>query len=138
MAGRVPIEQTFSMGSLGVTNASQPITGIDINNLTEAFMISNPTSNVNSVFLGDSSVNTSNGIEIPPGSAPLFSIIETRQLYELQNALIRLYELIKCDSYPGPSDLIPLVVWNPSHFFLVASVPGPTTVGMIFFRNVYV
>lgn len=137
MAGRVPIEQTFSMGSLGVTASAQPISSLDINNLTEAFMISNPSTNAASVFLGDQSVNTLNGIEIPVGSAPLFAINDTRQLYELQNALITIYEKVKCEAYPKP-DLIPLVVWNPSRIYLIAAVAGPTTVGMIFFRNVYV
>jgi hypothetical protein len=137
MAGRVPIEQSFTPGQLGVTAAAQPISGLDINNLTEAFIVSNPSTNANSVFIGDSSVSITNGIEITPGSQLLFSVREERQLYEIQNALIKIFEMVKCSAYPDP-DLIPLVVWNPSHFFLVAAVAGPTNVSMIFFRNVYV
>jgi hypothetical protein len=126
------------MGTLGVTNVAQPISSLDINNLTLAFMISNPSTNANSVFFGDASVTTTNGIEITVGSSPLFTIDETRQLYEVQNALIRIFEKIpECEPFPDP-DFIPVVVWNPSQMFLIASVAGPTNVGMIFFKNVYV
>jgi hypothetical protein len=137
MPARTPRAQTFSMGTLGVTNNAQAISNLGINNLTLAFMISNPSTNANSVFLGDTSVSPLNGIEITPGSAPLFTIEEIRQLYEVQNALIRIYEGLKCGAYPDP-DLIPLVVWDPSTFNLIAAVAGPTNVGLMFFKNVYV
>jgi hypothetical protein len=134
---RIPLEQTFSMGSLGVSNTAQPISPLDITSLIQAFMISNPSSNANSVFLGDQSVSTTNGIEIPPGAAPLFNINNVRQLYEIQNPQIKTWETMNCTPYQDP-DFIPFICWNPSHFYLIASVAGPTNVGMIFFKNVYI
>ena len=150
MPNRVPIEQTWTMGGGpnlqggGVTNNAQSIAPtLDVNNLITAFIISNPSVNTNSVWWGDSSLNvnaaatTSNGIEIPPGSAPMFLIEETRQLYEVQNALMSIYEKVMCDAYPNP-DFIPVIVWNPSHIFIMTNVAGPlANIGMIFFKSVY-
>lgn len=150
-ATRTPIEQTFTMGGGpnltggGVTNSAQSIApSLDVNNLIESFIISNPSVNTASIWWGDQSVTvnaagtTAIGIEIPPGAAQFFTIDETRQLYEVQNALITMYESIKCEAYPSP-DKLPVVVWNPAHIWVVTNVAGPlANIGMIFFKNVYV
>jgi|SRR6516165_456637 hypothetical protein len=151
MPSRVPIEQTFTMGGGpnlvggGVTNVAQSIApALDVNNLIESFIIGNPSGNTNSVWWGDQSVmvngagTTAIGIEIPPGSAQLFAVEEIRQLYEVQNSLMKMYEKVMCEAYPQP-DFIPVVVWNPSHIFIVTNVAGPlANIGMIFFKNVYI
>jgi hypothetical protein len=135
---RIPIEQTATTPGFGVTNVAQPISTLDLTSLTTAFMISNFSTNVNSVWLGfDPSVTVTTGIEITPGSAPLFTINQVRQLYETQNPLIRLWEKIACVAFPQP-DLIPIVSWNPSHVYLITNVAGPVQVGTAFFKNVYV
>lgn len=151
MATRTPIEQTFSMGGGpnlvggGVTNVAQSIApSLDINNLIESFIIANPSVNTASIWWGDNSVlvnaaaTTAIGIEIPPGAAQFFTVDETRQLYEVQNPLMTLYEMVKCKPYPQP-DYLPVVVWNPKNIFVVTNVAGPlANIGMIFFKNVYV
>jgi hypothetical protein len=110
---------------------------LDLTALIQAFVISNPSGNANSVWLGDQTVSITNGYEIKPGAGPLFAVTEERQFYEIQNPLIKQWETLNCQPYPNP-DLIPIVCWNPSHFFLVSNVAGPTTVGMVFFKSVYV
>jgi hypothetical protein len=148
---RVPIEQKFTMGGGpglvggGVTNLPQSIApSLNYNNLIESFVIANPSVNTASIWWGDQSVfvnagaTTAIGIEIPPGAAQAFIVDETRQLYEVQNALMSIYEMAKCGPYPQP-DLIPVVVWNPSNIFIVTNVAGPlANIGIIFFINVYI
>jgi hypothetical protein len=133
---RIPLEQTFSQTSLSVTNSAIPISNLDLTQLITAFLISNPSTNANSVFIGDVNVSITNGIEIPVGSAPLFDIEDVRQLYEIQNPAMQLWEFANCKSYPNP-DLIPIICWNPSHWFVIAPVAGPTVVGATFFKSVY-
>jgi hypothetical protein len=134
---RVPLEQTFNGFAVSVTNNAAPISNLDLTNLVSSFFISNPSTNTNSVWIGDSNVSINTGLEITAGSGPQFFAIEDqRQLYELQNPLIKIYEGEACQAYPNP-DFIPLVVWNPQHWFIITNVAGPVVVTFMPFRNVY-
>lgn len=134
---RPPIEQTFFTVALTALSANNvPIAqNINISSLINAFIICNPSSNVNSVFWGDSNVSTSSGIEIPPGNAPLFGTEEIRQLYELQDPLLLEAQKAICGKIDPIA--IPVVVWNPSNIFIIAANAN-VNVSLAFFRNVYI
>lgn len=133
---RIPLEQTFSQTQLSVTNVATPISNLDLTQLITAFMISNFSANVNSVWIGDVNVSVTNGIEITVGSAPIFDIEDVRQLYEIQNPAMKLWEFANCTGYPQP-DLIPIICWNPSHWYIVTNVAGPVACSATFFKSVY-
>lgn len=129
------IEQTFVSGSIGVTASAQPISNLDLSSMCQAFIICNPSSNTQSVFWGDQNVTTTTGIEITPGSAPLFSVGGIRQLYELQDPMRIAASAAACQVAPDVA--IPVVCWYPAHINIIAAVAGPTVVSLLFFRNVY-
>jgi hypothetical protein len=132
---RIPLEQTFANGPLVVSNVSPvQLSGLDLTSLITAILFSNQSANTNSVFWGGPQVSTTGGTEIAPGSAPLLVINQGRQLYELQDPAIK--EAIGILCAPVDPISIPLIVWNPSHIYLIAAT-APTTIGVTFFYNVY-
>jgi hypothetical protein len=133
---RQNLEQTFLTQPLSVPtiNQVQIAPSINLNNQIIAFMICNFSTNANSVFWGSNPVSTTSGIEITPGSAPLFTIDEVRQLYEIQTSAENLASMASCQMVP--STLIPLVVWNPANIWIIAAnAITPVTIGL--FYNVY-
>jgi hypothetical protein len=134
---RLPLEQTFTSQSLLVSNVSAvPIGSQNINNLIIAFMICNFSSNTSSVFFGSAGITATSGIEITPGSAPLFTIDEVRQLYEIETPAENLVALTNCGVQPTPIS-IPILVWNPMNIWIIAGGIAPVPVSLIFFNNVY-
>ena len=136
MAGRTPLEQTFTTLPLSVPTANdvQIAPAYSINNQVIAFMICNFASNANSVFWGSHPVSTTSGIEITPGSAPMFTIEEVRELYELETPLQNIFQEQAC--MPSPPVIIPIIVWNPSNIWIIAAT-AITPVSIALFNNVY-
>lgn len=134
---RTPIEQTFFSQSVLVSNVTPTpfANNLTITSLMQTIFICNPSSNTNSVFFGDNNVSTTQGQEIVAGTGPIAIIIQQgRQLYELQDPEMITAQATACQ--PMDPTSIPLVVWNPSNMFLIAAT-APTTVALLFFRNVY-
>lgn len=100
----------------------------------DSFLLCVYTTAANSVFFGDQSVTTTNGMEIPAGVTVQFSISNERQLYELQLPLLPVASQIVCAAMPQ-SD-IPFVYWDLSQLYLVAA--APTNVVIIPFKRAYV
>ncbi len=132
---RPVIEQTFFSASIAVGVAATPLAQqLNLSSMIEGFILSNFSSNANSVFAGDAGVTTTSGVEIIKGAGVTWRISQTRQLYEIQNPTLVSAQVALCQSMTG--DMIPVIVWNPSNFYLIAA--APTTIGAMFFRNVYV
>lgn len=135
MDARPVIEQTFFSASILVGTVPTPLAGsLTTTSMIDAFILSNFSTNANSVFGGDAGITTNAGVEIIKGAGVTFRISQTRQLYEIQNPVLVSAQVALCSTMPP--DSIPVIVWNPSNFYLIAS--APTTIGVIFFRNVYV
>lgn len=131
---RSPIEQTFFNFALAVGTTPTPVSSqIQIASLISSIIFSNPSTNANSVFLGDQNVSTTSGIEIVVGASPVLSIQQTRQLYEVQDPSLFTAQVAMCAPLTPIS--IPVIVWNPLTMYFVAS--APTTIGVMMFRNVY-
>lgn len=136
MPSRTPIEQTFFNFSISVPNTPVPLSSqIQVPSLITSIILSNPSSNANSVFMGDQNVTTLTGIEITVGSAPILSLAQERQLYEVQDPMLLAAQTLACQKTDAIQ--IPLVVFNPQKIFLIAGVAGPTIVACMMFRSVY-
>jgi hypothetical protein len=141
---RQPIEQLFVTFPLVVNSVPTPLSAaLDINAYVQSFDICNPSANTASVFWGDGQVTAStagsigSGIEILTGTTQTFVIRQERQIYELQDPAIVIATKEACDVIHP--QMIPVVVWNPSNFFLIATAAAaPVTVSCAIFRNVYI
>ncbi len=132
---RPVIEQTFFSASLAVGVVATPLAQqLNLSSMVDTFIISNFSGNANSVFAGDAGIQLNSGVEIIKGAGVTFRITQTRQLYEIQNPVLVSAGVALCQSMSP--DMIPVIVWNPSNLYLIAS--APTTIGVLFFRNVYV
>lgn len=93
---------------------------LDQTKLVSSFLISNYSTNPESIFLGvDSRLQAS--IEIMPGAAPVFtSFQEGRQLYELQWLTAKI-------ASQSAQDLIkiPIMVWDLTRWYIQAGGTGP-------------
>jgi len=105
--------------------------------LIDTFMITIPSTAANSVFLGfNQGVNTTNGIELLAGTTSVFKIDhDTRQLYELQNLLTRLNQVL-CGTPVTPTEAIPFVAWDMSNVFVIAA--AATVISFAIFKAVYI
>ena len=134
---RTPVEQTFVSISVSVPNTIVPMaTQYQLPSLIQSMLICNPSSNGNSVFFGDQNVTTTSGIEVIAGTAINLAIVQERQLYEIQDPALLQAQMIGCATITPVS--IPIVVWNPSDFYFIAGVAGPTVIAVMLFRNVYI
>src|ERR1700688_1698585 len=101
---RVPIEQTFFNFPLVVGVVPTPVSSqIQLGSLIASMIFSNPSTNANSVFLGDQNVSLTSGIEIVVGSSPILSIQQTRQLYEVQDPTMYTAQAAMCQELPPVS-----------------------------------
>lgn len=88
------------------------------NAFIDSFLICVYTTAANSVFFGDSTVSITTGIEIPAGVTVQFSISNERQLYEVQNPLLKIAESMTCENQRGEE--ITFVYFDLSQLYLVA------------------
>lgn len=122
--------------ALAAANIAQPIKSNGaLTDLIVSFVVSVPSTAANSVFLGDQNVTTSTGIEILPGAPLLFTIDQTRQLYELQSPLEDLVRKVACNTQLQP-EKIPFVCWNLANVYLVAS--AATNLAVMPFKVPYI
>lgn len=105
----------------------------DLSMMIQSFIICVPAASPRNVVLGDQGVSITsatvfNGLEIRAGIPIRFVINQTRQLYEIETPLI--------ESFCVSPARIPVIAWNPSNIFLVAT--AATDISVILFPNVYV
>jgi hypothetical protein len=146
MAGdtRQPLEQLFVTFTISVNSVPTPLSPpIDINAYVQSFTLCNPSVNTASVFWGDGQVTSSiagvigTGIELLTGTSQAFVIRQERQFYELQEPELLTAQKELCQVIDPK--MIPVVVWNPQNFFLVATVAAaPVVISCCLFRNVYI
>lgn len=100
----------------------------DKTKLITSFVIANPSTGA-SVFIGNAGVSAASGLEIPAGTAPMFSVDnQGRQLYELQQLLLSINTGLKCAHVPLEG--LPFVVWDLSTLFLVAAANTTVSIGV--------
>lgn len=106
---------------------SQGTSQASIDLLITAFTICTPAAAGANVWLGDSSITPAsfNGIEIVAGTSKSFSVATERQLYEVQEPLVKLACM---DGFA-----VPMTVWDPSTVYLRAAGAAPITVGVVLF-----
>jgi hypothetical protein len=99
--------------------------------LYDSIIFSLVSSAARSVFLGNSSVLATgvNGLEIRPGIPIQLSIVNDRQLYEIQGPLI--------DQFCKTPDGIPFIVWDVAQMYLVTAV-APVTIAIGLFKAAYI
>lgn len=122
--------------SFTVTTAAQsPTASLGLTSLIDSFMITVPLAAANSIFLGfDQGVTVTTGVELLAGTTSNFRIPQDRQLYEIQNLLIK---LVKCFSPNNePYEDIPFIVWDMSSIFLIAT--ANTVISLALFKAVYI
>lgn len=109
---------------------------MQISAMIDSVLVCVPAAAANGCFIGfDAGVTPVTGIEIPIGATLNFVIDhDGRQLYELQNPLMDAVSKFMCRPYQ--SEAIPLVVWDVSQLYLVATVA--VTVAVACFKAVYI
>jgi hypothetical protein len=141
---REPIEQLFTTFNIIVKSTPTPVApSIDKNSYIQSFILCNPSVNTASVFWGDSQVTSSivgaigTGVELLTGTSQVFKIDQIRQLYEVQDPQILTAQKLLCE--PLNPNLIPVIVWDMSQVFVVATAAAaPVTITACIFRNVYI
>lgn len=121
-------------------NISIPLTAVPVAIMNQtfpcdAFIINNPSTNASSIFWGDQSVQATNGMEIQPGLPVLLSTSNTRQLWEVQNALKDLAAIMagRQGIDPPQEELSPRVVFDMNDQYLVSPAANQTVSVMFFF-----
>lgn len=143
---RLPIEQTVVSLAIAVGTGPTPIAqSISTTSMIQSILVCNFSTNANSLFFGDNNVTTATGAEIVVGTSYMFVIEQDRQLYELQDVVLQLAQMVamitgaQMGCAPqGQIDpiSIPVVVWNPQNLYLVAAAAQPASLQL--FRNVYI
>ena len=128
------IVQQFRTFAFAVGTTALPIEPtVDKSQLITTIVISNPIAGV-SVFWGNQGVTPTTGLEILPGTTPVFEIFqEGRQLYEVQAPLLDIDSGLQCRNIQP--EAIPFIVWSPANMYLVAG--GATTVSIALFKAMY-
>lgn len=117
------------------TAAASPNPALGLTSLIDSFVITVPSSAANSVFIGfDQGVTTTTGLELLAGTSSRFTCSQDRQLYELQNLLIKMLQCM--GAMPGQFEDIPFVCWDMSSVFLIAAANTTVSVGL--FKAVYI
>jgi hypothetical protein len=111
---------------------------LDKSRLITTFSVSNPVAG-SSVYLGNAGVTatgTTQGFEIPPGTAPAFRTFqETRQLYELQGLIVIIARVLNC-TLPE-IEKIPFIVWDLTQLYLFSANAGGSQVTIAAFPQAY-
>ena len=122
------IGQQFRTFSFAVGVTPLPIApDVDLTKLITTFVISNPIAGA-SVYFGNGGVSTTTGLEIQPGTAPVFEVAQTRQLYELQGPLLDINAAMQCRRMEA--EPLPFVVWDMTQVFLVAAAATTVSIGL--------
>lgn len=128
------IDQNFTQFAITVGIVPTPIgPAFSQSAMIDTFVVCVPAAAVNEVYFGDESVTVGTGLEIGIGLSDTFGTDNLRQLYELQNPILRF--MSNYFRTLMVADEIPFTVWNLSRCFLVAV--APTTVRIIVFRSSY-
>lgn len=117
------------------TVAASPNPAFGLTSLIDSFVITVPSTAANSIFIGfDQGVTTATGLELLLGTSTGFAINQDRQLYELQNLLIKMVQCMTghTDQYED----IPFICWDMSSVFLIAAAATPITIAL--FKAVYI
>ena len=134
MPDRPLIEQNFTQFALTVGILPTPIgPAFSQAAMIDSFVVCLPAAAANEVYFGDESVTLATGLEIGIGLSTTFVTDNLRQLYELQNPILRYMGYLFRQTIMA--DMIPFTVWNLSRCFLVAT--ANTTVRIIIFRSSY-
>ena len=138
MASRIPLEQTGNNYALSVTNAPQALLNSrTLNDMIKSWILCNFNSNVNSIWWGfGPNVTTLSGVEVTPGSAPIITIEQMRQLYELQDPERQIATQATCQQ--AVDIKIPVLAFNFQNIYFITSVAGPVACSALIFNNVYV
>ena len=122
------VKQVLMFDRIAPPNAARAIPvseQLSQDQIITSFTVNNYSTAASSVFLGvDRDMRSS--IEIPPGTAPTFTVFqEGRQLYELQILIMKI-------SSQTAQDLIkiPVLCWDLTHWFLLSggTTPEPVTI----------
>ena len=112
------------------TPLSQAQSQVGLSAMYDSIICSLVSTATNSVFWGDSSVTGgANGLEIRPGIPIQMSIVNDRQLYEIQGPLVTQF----CLQPEG----MPFIVWDPSTIYLI-SPGGAQTMAVGFFQAAWI
>lgn len=118
--------------SFNVTAAAQPLSQSRFE--VDSFIIDNPVANIASVFFGfGGGISVTSGLEVRPGLPIEWATDNTREQWELQRALERMYNLMAFGAgapIPDPYKA-PRVVYDLSNIFIIAA--GPLTVAITAF-----
>jgi hypothetical protein len=112
------------------TPLSQSATQTGLIALYDSIIFSLVSTAANSVFMGNVNVlsNGSNGLEIRAGIPIQLSIVNDRQLYEVQAPLVDKF----CENPEG----VPFTAWDVSQMYLIA--PAPTTIAIGLFKAAWI
>lgn len=104
--------------------------------LIDSFAVSVPSTAANNVFIGNTAVTTTTGLEIVAGAGPLQFIIRNQNIqYDIHSSLDPLADaMLPCNVVQVRG--IPFVVWDLTQICLVAT--APTTVVVAPFRAVFI
>jgi hypothetical protein len=129
---------TFPLTVPGVGQAIPISNTLDKTRLITSFTISNPVAG-SSVYLGNQGVTnagTTQGLEIPAGTAPTFRTFqEDRQLYELQVLLGQIAEQLKCST--PQMEKIPFICWDLTQLYLFSGNAAGSPVTVAAFPQMY-
>jgi len=131
---RQRIPQEFGLINLTVTTTPQPLSlSLGPSSLVSTLVFSVPTGQAQGVFLGNTAgVTITTGLEIPVGNPQEYVVINERELIELESPLLGIWAQIldwfRCRIVPQ-SDGVPVVVWDVTNMWVVASANTVLNVG---------
>jgi hypothetical protein len=138
---RTPLKQEFTCYPVTVGVVPAPVNAaLSLSSLISTIAFSVPTGAANSVFLGpDASVSITTGLEIPPGIVQQYRTNNERELIELESPLLSILFQVLCffgikNQVQGEE--VPLVVWDLSQMYLVATAPTAMVVGT--FKEIWI
>ena len=134
MPDRPLIDQNFTQFATTVGVVPTPIgPAFSQSAMIDTFVVCLPAAAANEIYFGDESVTIATGLEIGIGLSVTFGTDNLRQLYEIQNPILRF--MSNYFRQMVVADAIPFTVWNLTRCFLVAAAPTDTRI--IVFRSSY-
>jgi hypothetical protein len=130
------VYQPFDQFAITVGVTPTPISTIFTkSDLIDSFIVSVDAGAANNIFIGNQGVTVNTGIEIVAGGGGVNFIIENQnQHYEIQDPVIQIAEMLKCNNVDQID--IPFIVWDLSQIYLVAI--ANTTARIIPFRSQFI
>ena len=120
---RPVIEQPFNPVIVAVgTNPVELDAQGSLTKLIDSFVLNLYSTAANSIFLGGSTVTTTTGLEIVPGSLVLFRIDQVRKMYEITMPLRRIQDKLACDdALENFQEQAPFTCFNLANIYAVAA-----------------